>query len=60
MTGAAVDEEDELLLDFCRLAGGEVDPLLVAIFLKEGVWSSIFYKPSCFSSLSFYPPNPHP
>ena len=28
MTGAAVDEEDELLLDFCRLAGGEVDELL--------------------------------
>ena len=32
MAGAAVDEEDELVLDFCRLAGGEVDPLLVAIF----------------------------
>jgi hypothetical protein len=34
MTGVAVDEEDELLLDFCRLAGGEVEPppLLDAIF----------------------------
>jgi hypothetical protein len=27
MVAAAVDEEDELLLDFCRLAGGEVDEL---------------------------------
>ena len=37
MTGAAVDEEDELLLDFCRLAGGEVDELEagVAIILKN-------------------------
>jgi len=25
MTGAAVDEEDELVLDFCRLAGGAVE-----------------------------------
>ena len=28
MTGAAVDEDDELLLFFCRLAGGAVDELL--------------------------------
>ena len=46
MGAAAVD--DELLLVFWRLAGGEVAPLLVPvvsdpflfdIFLKEGVWS---------------------
>jgi hypothetical protein len=28
---AAVDEDDELLLVFCRLAGGEVAPLLVPV-----------------------------
>ena len=49
MGAAAVDEDDELLLVFWRLAGGEVaallvpvvcsDPLVVDIFLKEGVWS---------------------
>ena len=32
MVAAAVDEEDELLLDFCRLAGGEVDELFDDIF----------------------------
>ena len=49
MGAAAVDEDDELLLVFWRLAGGEVAALLVPvvvsvsllvdIFLKEGVWS---------------------
>ena len=34
MTGAAVDEEDELVLDFCRLAGGAVEAE-VDIFLKN-------------------------
>ena len=36
MTGAAVDEEDEVLLFFCRLAGGEVDELLSDI--KRSKW----------------------
>ena len=27
MTGAVVDDEDELVLDFCRLAGGAADEL---------------------------------
>jgi hypothetical protein len=32
----AVDEEDELVLDFCRLAGGAVDELFeVDILLKN-------------------------
>jgi hypothetical protein len=51
MGAAAVDEEDELLLVFWRLAGGEVAALLVPVvcshtlgrhFLKEGVWSCFF------------------
>ena len=35
MTGAAVDEEDEVLLFFCRLAGGEVDELLAEDIRKK-------------------------
>jgi hypothetical protein len=35
MTGAAVDEEDEVLLFFCRLVGGEVDELLAEDIRKK-------------------------
>jgi len=31
MGAAAVDEDDELLVVFCRLAGGEVGALLVPV-----------------------------
>jgi hypothetical protein len=35
----AVDEDDELVLDFCRLAGGAVDELFeVDILLKKSRW----------------------
>jgi hypothetical protein len=57
MGAAAVDEDDELLLVFCRLAGGEVAALLVPvvcsdpfvdIFGKEGVWSWFWFQDSTF------------
>ena len=36
----AVDEDDELVLDFCRLAGGAVDELFeVDILLKNSRWA---------------------
>ena len=31
----AVDEDDELVLDFCRLAGGAVDELFEVDILRE-------------------------
>ena len=34
---AAVDEEDELLLVFWRLAGGEVAPLLVPVVCSDSL-----------------------
>ena len=35
MGAAAVDEDDELVLDFCRLAGGAVDELFEVDILRE-------------------------
>jgi hypothetical protein len=35
MGAAAVDEDDELLLVFWRLAGGEVAPLLVPVVCSD-------------------------
>jgi len=37
LTGAAVDEEDEVLLDFCRLAGGAAPLALADILRKQKV-----------------------
>jgi hypothetical protein len=37
MGAAAVDEDDELLLVFCRLAGGEVAALLVPVVCLESL-----------------------
>ena len=35
MGAAAVDEDDEVLLVFCRLAGGEVGALLVPVVCSD-------------------------
>jgi hypothetical protein len=39
---AAVDEDDELLLVFCRLAGGEVAALLVPVVVRVPLLVDIF------------------
>ena len=42
MGAAAVDEEGELLLVFCRLAGGIVDALLVPVVCPDPLLVDIF------------------
>ena len=42
MGAAAVDEEDELLLVFWRLAGGAVAPLLVPVVCSVSLMVDIF------------------
>ena len=41
MGAAAGDEEDELLLVFCRLAGGEVAAVLVPVVFSVPLWVNI-------------------
>jgi hypothetical protein len=42
MGAAAVDEDDELLLVFWRLGGGEVAPLLVPVVCSDPLLVDIF------------------
>ena len=42
MGAAAMDEDDELLLVFCRLGGGEVAPLLVPVVCSVSLLVDIF------------------
>ena len=42
MGAAAVDEDDEVALVFCRLAGGAVAPLLVPVVCSVSLLVDIF------------------
>ena len=66
MVAAAVDEEDELVLDFCRLAGGAVEAevdIFLRILRKRGDFVKCLHRSILLESIervqrTNLPPNP--